>query len=66
VRLVSMAAVQNRWDLRRLISDTFVYREQRSIATATAVSLTLIGAVALAMLAYGEQVLRALATPPFP
>jgi hypothetical protein len=38
---------------RRLNSDTFVYREQRSIATATAVSLTLIGAVTLAMLAYG-------------
>ncbi|MGB7565460.1 MAG: DUF202 domain-containing protein [Prochlorococcaceae cyanobacterium] len=65
VRLVSMAFVltgmvamasatlQHRRDLRRLNSDAFVYREQRSIATATAVSLTLIGAVALAMLAYG-------------
>ncbi|MCT0199656.1 DUF202 domain-containing protein [Synechococcus sp. CS-1325] len=65
VRLVSMAFVvtgmvamaaatlQHRRDLRRLNGDTFVYREQRSIATATAVSLTLIGGVALAMLAYG-------------
>ncbi len=65
VRLVSMAFVvtgmvamaaatlQHRRDLRRLNSDAFVYREQRSIATATAVSLTLIGAVALVMLAYG-------------
>ncbi|MCX5931758.1 MAG: DUF202 domain-containing protein [Cyanobacteria bacterium] len=65
VRLVSMAfvltgmvamasaTVQHRRDLRRLNSDAFVYREERSIATATAVSLTLIGAVALAMLAYG-------------
>lgn len=65
VRLVSMAfvltgmvamasaTVQHRRDLRRLNSDAFVYREQRSIATATAVSLTLIGAIALAMLAYG-------------
>ena len=65
VRLVSMAFVltgmaamaaatlQHRRDLRRINSDAFLYREQRSIATATAVSLTLIGAVALAMLAYG-------------
>jgi putative membrane protein len=64
VRLVSMAFVvtgmvamaaatlQHRRDLRRLDSDAFTYRKQRSIATATAVSLTLIGAVALAMLAY--------------
>ncbi len=38
---------------RRLNSDPFVFRVPRSIATATAVSLTLIGAVALANLAYG-------------
>lgn len=65
VRLVSMAFVltgmvamaaatmQHRRDLRRLNSDTFVYREQSSIATATAVSLTLIGGITLAMLIYG-------------
>ncbi len=57
VRLVSMATVQNRWDLRRLISDTFVYREQRSIPTASALSLTPVGAIALEMLPYGELAL---------
>ncbi|WP_255089987.1 YidH family protein [Synechococcus sp. Tobar12-5m-g] len=65
VRLVSMAFVltgmvamvaatlQHRRELRRLTGDTFTFHRQRSIATATAVSLTLIGAIALAMLAYG-------------
>ncbi|MCP9919090.1 hypothetical protein KBZ12_06270 [Cyanobium sp. Cruz CV13-4-11] len=40
-------------DLSRLNSVTFVDREQRAIATATAVGLTVIGAVALARLADG-------------
>ncbi len=35
-------------DLSRLNSVTFVDREQRAIATATAVGLTVMGAVALA------------------
>ena len=65
VRLVAMAFVitgvlamiaatgQHRTVLRRLRRDEYTYREEPSIATATAVLLTLIGVAALVLLLVG-------------
>ncbi|MCP9848858.1 YidH family protein [Cyanobium sp. Morenito 9A2] len=65
VRLVAMGFVitgilamgaatrQHHRDLRRLLRDDFTYCQERSLATATAVALTVIGVFALLMLAIG-------------
>ncbi|MCP9916601.1 YidH family protein [Cyanobium sp. ATX 6F1] len=65
VRLVAMGFVitgilamgaatrQHHRDLRRLLRDDFTYSQERSLATATAVALTVIGVFALLMLAIG-------------
>ena len=65
VRLVSMAFVltgvvamaaatrQHRRNLRRLLRDDFTYHDDPSLATGTAVMISLIGLVALALLLAG-------------
>jgi len=50
---MSAATVQHRHVLRRLRRDDFLYREEPSIAMATAVSIALIGIVALVLLLIG-------------
>jgi len=47
------ASVQHRRVLRRLRQETFLYREEPSIALATSLALTLIGVVALVLLVLG-------------
>ena len=49
------ATAQHRQMLRRLRRDDFVYREEPSIALATAVSIALIGILALALLLAGAM-----------
>ena len=53
--IVAMAAAtrQHRQVLRRLKHDDFIYIEKASIATATALALTMIGLVALVLLIAG-------------
>jgi putative membrane protein len=50
---MSAATVQHRHVLRRLRRDDFLYREEPSIAMATAVSIALIGILALVLLLIG-------------
>ena len=47
------ATVQHRQILRRLRREDFVYREEPSIALATAISIALIGILALVLLLAG-------------
>jgi putative membrane protein len=53
--IVSMAAAirQHRFELRRLRRPDFTYADEPSLATGTAVALTMIGAVALVLLSAG-------------
>ena len=48
------ATQQHRHNLRRLLRDDFTYSERPSIATATAVMLSLIGLAALLLLLLGS------------
>ncbi|MEB3350892.1 MAG: DUF202 domain-containing protein [Cyanobacteriota bacterium] len=54
--VVAMAAatVQHRRNLRRLLRDDYTYREEPSIATSTAVMISLIGLAAVLMLVLGQ------------
>ena len=52
---MASATLEHRRVLRRIASDAFVYRHTTSIATATAVLITLIGTFALALLAVGAM-----------
>ncbi|MFM9109583.1 MAG: YidH family protein [Prochlorococcaceae cyanobacterium] len=54
--VVAMAAatVQHRRNLRRLLRDDYTYREEASIATSTAVMISLIGLAAVLMLVLGQ------------
>ncbi|MEB3208856.1 MAG: DUF202 domain-containing protein [Synechococcus sp.] len=47
------ATVQYRRELRRLQHDDYVYRDKPQLAAATAVLITLIGVVALLLVAFG-------------
>ena len=53
--ILAMAAAtrQHRRDLRRIRQDDFLYSDKPSIATATAVALVVIGAIALVILLRG-------------
>lgn len=67
VRLVSIAFIltgvlamvaatrQHRRNLRRLLHDDFIYSDTPSIATATAVMISLIGLMALVLLVFGAR-----------
>ncbi len=48
------ATVQYRRELRRLQHDDYVYRDSPQLAAATAVLITLIGMVALGLVAFGS------------
>ena len=53
VLALAMATLQHNRDLRLIRSDDFLYRSKPSIATATAVVITLIGVLALVILFMG-------------
>jgi len=53
VLALATATLQHQRDLRLIRSDDFLYRSKPSIATATAVVITLIGVLALAILILG-------------
>ncbi|MEB3322231.1 MAG: DUF202 domain-containing protein [Synechococcaceae cyanobacterium] len=53
VLALAMATVQHQRDVRAIQSDAFLYRRKPSIATATAVTITAIGVLALALLFAG-------------
>ena len=53
VLAMTAATHQHRRNLKRLLREDFTYREEPSIATATAVMISLIGVVALILLTLG-------------
>jgi hypothetical protein len=60
---MSAATRQHKLNLKRLLRDDFTYSERPSIASATAVMISLIGVAALGLLAVGALLHG---TPPSP